>query len=170
MMAIQSAASAASTGLLKSAATREKYFEWTVAYTDSSLWNPATNSWDKVRLRSYQGAGIDTKVPFAAPTIVVAPGDTVRATLKNRLPKDENCFKALPINEPHCFNSTNMHTHGLWINPAGNSDNVLISINPGVDFSMNTIFLLITRQALSGITRTAMVPPLFRSPVVWPGR
>jgi FtsP/CotA-like multicopper oxidase with cupredoxin domain len=27
-----------------------------------------------------------------------------------------------------------MHTHGLWINPAGNSDNVLISINPGVDF------------------------------------
>ena len=25
-----------------------------------------------------------------------------------------------------------MHTHGFWINPSGNGDNVLISINPGV--------------------------------------
>jgi FtsP/CotA-like multicopper oxidase with cupredoxin domain len=35
---------------------------------------------------------------------------------------------------PHCFNDTNMHTHGLWVSPAGNSDNVLISINPSVTF------------------------------------
>ena len=38
------------------------------------------------------------------------------------------------VNMPHCFNGTNLHTHGLWINPSGNSDNVLISVNPGVDF------------------------------------
>ncbi len=29
---------------------------------------------------------------------------------------------------------TNMHSHGLWVNPAGNGDNVLISVNPGVSF------------------------------------
>nr|WP_255699856.1 multicopper oxidase family protein [Jiella avicenniae] len=28
-----------------------------------------------------------------------------------------------------------MHSHGLWVSPAGNSDNVLISINPGVSFT-----------------------------------
>jgi FtsP/CotA-like multicopper oxidase with cupredoxin domain len=37
-------------------------------------------------------------------------------------------------NVPHCFNGTNLHTHGLWINPSGNSDNVLISVNPGIQF------------------------------------
>jgi FtsP/CotA-like multicopper oxidase with cupredoxin domain len=35
---------------------------------------------------------------------------------------------------PHCFNGTNLHTHGLWVNPSGNGDNVLLSINPGVKF------------------------------------
>ena len=37
-------------------------------------------------------------------------------------------------NVPHCFNGTNLHTHGLWVNPSGNGDNVLLSINPGVKF------------------------------------
>ena len=36
---------------------------------------------------------------------------------------------------PHCFNGTNLHSHGLWVSPAGNSDNVLLSINPGKDFT-----------------------------------
>jgi L-ascorbate oxidase len=38
------------------------------------------------------------------------------------------------VNVPHCFNETNLHAHGLWVSPSGNSDNVLISINPGVTF------------------------------------
>ena len=37
-------------------------------------------------------------------------------------------------NIPHCFNRTNLHSHGLWVSPAGNSDNVLLSINPNVSF------------------------------------
>ena len=37
-------------------------------------------------------------------------------------------------NVPNCFNGTNMHAHGLWVNPAGNGDNVLISIDPGAIF------------------------------------
>ena len=38
------------------------------------------------------------------------------------------------VNHPHCYNSTNLHTHGLWINPAGNSDNILITVRPQVKF------------------------------------
>ena len=36
---------------------------------------------------------------------------------------------------PHCFNGTNLHTHGLWVNPSGNGDNVLLSINPQTQFT-----------------------------------
>jgi hypothetical protein len=35
---------------------------------------------------------------------------------------------------PHCFNQTNLHSHGLWVSPAGNSDNVLVNVAPGVSF------------------------------------
>lgn len=114
---------------------RSPSLHWKVDYTASQLWNPATGRHDNVRLRGYQGTGIDPKAPYVAPTIRILPGETINATLLNRLPADASCTdKTAPVNTPHCFNGTNMHTHGLWINPAGNSDNVLISINPGVDF------------------------------------
>ena len=117
------------------AGPQEAYLTWRVAYTESTLWNPATGRDDRVRLRSYQGTHVNPDAPFVAPMIRVAPGDTIRATLSNQLPADPSCYDhEQPANKPHCFNGTNMHTHGLWINPAGNSDNVLISINPGVDF------------------------------------
>ena len=88
-----------------------------------------------MRLRSYVGTDTDPKRPFVAPTIEVTPGDTVRITLNNQLPADPSC----PVpdgnpNIPHCFNSTNLHAHGLSVSPTGNSDNVLLSINPGVSF------------------------------------
>jgi FtsP/CotA-like multicopper oxidase with cupredoxin domain len=60
------------------------------------------------------------------------PGQTVRITLSNQLPA-ENCKQTDP-NQPECFNTTNLHSHGLWVSPAGNSDNVLLNIKPGVDF------------------------------------
>ena len=115
----------------------EKQFTWQIRETDNQLYNPSTGRYDKVRLRSYTGTGIDPSIPFAAPTIEVAPGDTVRATLINNLPanSDQGCRNlGTDINSPHCFNTTNMHAHGLWISPSGNSDNVLLSINPGVTF------------------------------------
>ena len=56
-------------------------------------------------------------------------------TLHNELPADSTCpVRGGSANVPHCFNGTNLHTHGLWINPSGNSDNVLISVNPGIQF------------------------------------
>lgn len=113
----------------------EASLNWDVVFTPSQLWNPNTNSWDQVNLRSYQGSKIDPKAPFVAPTLRVFPGETIRATLNNKLPVDPSCIShSEGVNSPHCFNGTNMHTHGLWINPAGNSDNVLISINPTVSF------------------------------------
>jgi len=86
-----------------------------------------------VKLRSYQTANGGSDAPLVAPTIRVFPGDTVRLTLNNQLPDEGGCETPDP-NTPHCFNTTNMHAHGLWVSPSGNSDNVLLSIRPNVVF------------------------------------
>jgi L-ascorbate oxidase len=113
----------------------EATLDLNIVYTEGQLWNPANQRFDKVKLRSYQGTRIDPKVPFISPLIEINPGDTIRVNLNNKLPLDESCVKSSgDVNNPHCFNGTNLHTHGLWVNPAGNSDNVLISVNPGVSF------------------------------------
>jgi FtsP/CotA-like multicopper oxidase with cupredoxin domain len=113
----------------------EKQLDLNVVYTDSQIYNPGTGRSDKVRLRSYTGSSVNPNAPYVAPTIEVAPGDTVRITLNNKLPADPSCIAMHedPDN-PHCFNGTNLHSHGLWVSPTGNSDNVLLSINPGVSF------------------------------------
>ncbi|SFW26047.1 multicopper oxidase family protein [Nitrosovibrio sp. Nv17] len=106
-----------------------------VAYTDGRIWNPAAQRHDRVRLRSYQGKGVDPDAPYVSPTLSILPGETIRITLHNELPPDPGCAGGHKgVNIPHCFNGTNLHTHGLWVNPAGNGDNVLISIDPGVSF------------------------------------
>jgi L-ascorbate oxidase len=113
----------------------EVLYDLNVAYTDSQLWNPTENRSDKVRLRSYQGAAVNSTAPFVAPLIEIYPGQTVRMTLHNKLADDTTCrANGGSANIPHCFNGTNLHAHGLWVNPNGNSDNVLISVNPGVSF------------------------------------
>lgn len=112
---------------------REIHLPLPINYTDGTIYNPATGKDDKVRLRSY-GNG------FLAPTILMEPGQTVRITLKNQLPPEPTCAidpatgKAYPTNTPHCPNNTNLHSHGLWVSPTGNSDNVLLNIEPGVEF------------------------------------
>ncbi len=107
-----------------------------IRYTEGQIFNPRTGQFDKVRLRSYQGDGVDLNVPFVAPTVNLRPGETFRLTLNNKLPaNDRSCQGGGDVNTPHCFNSTNMHTHGLWVNPSGNSDNVLIRILPNVSFT-----------------------------------
>jgi FtsP/CotA-like multicopper oxidase with cupredoxin domain len=114
----------------------ERVLDLDVVYTDSQLFNPATGLYDKVHLRSYNRHRrqpdhavrlADHRDPPRArrsaststtscPPIRAAPGD-------DHAP-----------DEPHCFNGTNLHSHGLWVNPSGNGDNVLLSINPGVQF------------------------------------
>lgn len=111
--------------------------------------NPATGFQDAVLLRGYHQTGSQHAVdePLVAPTIEAVPGQTIRLTLHNQLtmkPGEPNyeqnvgsCYTGggpNGPNDPHCFNGTNMHTHGLWISPAGNSDNVLLMVDPGVTF------------------------------------
>ncbi|SFN24343.1 Multicopper oxidase with three cupredoxin domains (includes cell division protein FtsP and spore coat protein CotA) [Nitrosospira briensis] len=106
-----------------------------VTYTNGKIWNPAEQRYDAVKLRSYQGKGVNPDTPYVSPTISIFPGETIQMTLNNKLPPDPTCSTKIEnVNTPHCFNGTNLHTHGLWVNPAGNGDNVLISINPGVSF------------------------------------
>ena len=51
------------------------------------------------------------------PTLRVAPGDTIRVTMTNRLEAP-----------------TNLHVHGLHVSPEGNGDNPFLSIAPGESF------------------------------------
>lgn len=119
----------------------EVRIEMNVTYLDRRIYNPLkgeAGGYDAVRLRGYEDANASipasSDTPLVAPTIEVWPGQTVRFKLNNRLPEDESCFDAHDINVPHCFNGTNLHGHGLWVSPAGNSDNVLVSIRPGNTF------------------------------------
>jgi FtsP/CotA-like multicopper oxidase with cupredoxin domain len=98
---------------------------------------------DPAWLRGYNGG-------LAGPVLRLRPGDTLRVDMINRLPKtpcnrpragrhghpgggeDPECPK--PLNDPHGFNTTNLHTHGLWVSPVGNGDNVLLSLYPGDEF------------------------------------
>ncbi|MFI7581518.1 multicopper oxidase domain-containing protein [Kocuria kalidii] len=51
------------------------------------------------------------------PTLRVAPGDTVRVAMHNRMETP-----------------TNLHVHGLHVSPEGNGDNPFLSIDPGESF------------------------------------
>lgn len=117
------------------AASHEASLDLNIVYTDGRIWNPGVGRFDRVRLRSYQGSSVNPNNPFISPMLQIKPGDTIRLSLNNKLPADPTCIKPPGgVNTPHCFNGTNLHTHGLWVNPAGNGDNVLLSINPGVSF------------------------------------
>ncbi|NTG51713.1 multicopper oxidase domain-containing protein [Agrobacterium rhizogenes] len=112
-----------------------RQLDLTVKFIENGIYNPATGVVDKVRLRGYTGAGVDPKAPYVAPVIEAAPGERITVALHNDLPEDASCAGHGDMNQPHCFNGTNLHSHGLWVSPTGNSDNVLISINPGKSFT-----------------------------------
>ena len=118
-------------------------YKFSIEFTEGVVRNPWTLTQDKVKLRSYHGSSVDPNTPFLAPTITMRPGQTVRISLANNLFETKDGKPVPPekckmpeggVNVPHCFNETNLHAHGLWVSPSGNSDNVLISINPGVTF------------------------------------
>ncbi len=120
------------------AATGRRSINLNVGYVNTFIWNPTTDRFDRVRLRSYHGR---SDQPLVAPTINVSPGSTLDIQLNNRLPADDPSCQNLADNShntPNCFNTTNLHTHGLWVDPGqGNtteavaSDNVFLNIKPG---------------------------------------
>jgi FtsP/CotA-like multicopper oxidase with cupredoxin domain len=87
---------------------------------------------DQVYLRSYNAA-------LVGPTLRARPGDTLDITLTNGLPDTGGHAHGTmteTYNEPHAFNHTNLHTHGLWTDPEGSEqqgwgDNVLLDAAPG---------------------------------------
>jgi FtsP/CotA-like multicopper oxidase with cupredoxin domain len=93
-----------------------------VTYTD-----PATTAIGEcpVKLRSYNAR-------LVGPTLQLKPGDTLNVNLHNRLPANIGNPSG-NLNVPHHPNTTNFHSHGLHVSPLGNSDNVLIAIEPGSD-------------------------------------
>src|SRR5438045_1624149 len=90
-----------------------------------------------VTLRTYNGR-------LVGPTLRVKPGDVMNVTLDNKLPAEtpneverqyvQEASNAYIATRPNSFNTTNLHTHGLHVSPAGNSDNVLLAIAPQTQF------------------------------------
>jgi FtsP/CotA-like multicopper oxidase with cupredoxin domain len=103
-------------------------YEFEVGMARGAIFNPWTRRDDPVELRSYRGPGVRDGA-FVAPEIRVRPGQKLRIRIDNRLPA---C--AEEPDAPPCQNNTNVHTHGLWVSPSGNSDNVMLSIRPGERF------------------------------------
>lgn len=111
------------------------------------IYNPRTGKCDEVELRAYFDALDDGKPPkppgatqlpdFVAPTIRVDQGQTISIKLNNALDPEPNCepADAAGMNIPHCFNTTNLHAHGLWVSPNDDSDNVFVSIKPKQTFT-----------------------------------
>lgn len=104
-------------------------YRFEVARAEGTFYDPWTLREDKVQLRSFIGSGAKPG-DFHAPTIRVAPGQRLTVDLDNKL---EPCTEE-QRKKHACYNDTNLHTHGLWVSPAGNSDNVLIAIKPGEQF------------------------------------
>jgi FtsP/CotA-like multicopper oxidase with cupredoxin domain len=102
----------------------------TVRYTDPTKVSIAGCN---VTLRTYNGA-------LVGPTLRLKPGDVLSLLMDNQLPKEtpkqiedqyqQEASNAFIDTRPHSFNTTNLHTHGLHVSPKGNSDNVLLAIEP----------------------------------------
>ncbi len=98
-----------------------------------TIFNPASGIDDPVELRSYGGC-------VTGPTIEVDPGTVLRVDLNNKLSVHDPTCSPTPPAYLHlypgvgCFNNANLHTHGLHVSPAGNSDNVLLDIAPETTF------------------------------------
>lgn len=73
-----------------------------------------------VGARVYSAASGNTQIPgsFMPPVLKVRPGDQMQVTLVNRLGE-----------------STNLHTHGFFISPIGNQDNIFVDLDHGKTFT-----------------------------------
>jgi FtsP/CotA-like multicopper oxidase with cupredoxin domain/peroxiredoxin len=91
----------------------------------------AVNAFNSVRLRhrSYNGG-------LVGPVIHVRPGTSLDIRLENQLPA-EYSSGSHGVNDPHGFNTTNLHTHGLHVSPKRPADDVFLEIPPGGDFDFH---------------------------------
>lgn len=99
--------------------------------------NPGEWDYRLVSTRTYNG-----KVP--GPTLEVYPGDRLEFSVRNALGpsppapppyEDFTCAQLMALDIPHCFNTTNLHTHGLHVSPSSRedgvaSDDITVKIEP----------------------------------------
>ncbi len=90
--------------------------------------------------RSVTTYNFNGQVP--GPTFRLRSGVTLGITLSNQL--DE---------------STNLHTHGLHVSPAGNSDNVLLQLMPGETFAYEFAISPMTHRGSTSPASTCIPPP-----------
>ncbi|NES21753.1 MAG: multicopper oxidase domain-containing protein [Symploca sp. SIO3E6] len=86
--------------------------------------------------QTVDGRSFSQMIP--GPTILLDPGDLISINLHNTLEGNPRCDREM--NYPRCFNSTNLHFHGLHVSPSTyciddqpvlSSDDVLYTLNPG---------------------------------------
>lgn len=79
----------------------------------------------ELRHRSYNGG-------LVGPTIRVRRGQTLKVRLQNELAAEPS--SPHEPNEPHGFNTTNLHTHGWHVSPRSPADDVFLEVCPGETF------------------------------------
>ncbi|MFC4502649.1 MULTISPECIES: multicopper oxidase family protein [Streptomyces] len=99
----------------------------TVAFTEQVL--PGVG---KVLTRTYEGT-------IPGPTLRVRPGDTMEITHVNALPPNTGAMHE-DMNIPHHFNTFNLHTHGMHVDPTGESDNVFRAFEPAETAGAVTVY------------------------------
>ncbi len=70
-----------------------------------------------------------------APTIRIKPGDKLNVKLTNKLTGMANPMSGISMNTFHGENVTNVHTHGLHVDP--NIDTIFVEVNPGQSYTYN---------------------------------
>jgi len=82
----------------------------------------------RLYMRTYEGTS-------PGPTLRLKPGDVLRIKLINDMPPNRDPG---PVDHglPHDFNTTNLHSHGLHVNPSGISDNVMRVMQPGEGYDI----------------------------------
>ncbi|WP_327183656.1 multicopper oxidase family protein [Streptomyces sp. NBC_01334] len=89
----------------------------TVAFTEQALPGAGT-----VTTRTYEGT-------IPGPTLRVRPGDSLEITHVNALPPNAEAARH-DMNVPHHFNTFNLHTHGMHVDPTGEADNIYRTFEP----------------------------------------
>ena len=136
---------------------RDIVYDLIVKYTEWQLWNPTTNRQDKVKLRSYQGRGVNPDAPFVGPQIEVYPGQTVRMTLHNKLPADPTCPRPRRQRQRSALLQRHQPAHPR---PVGQSERqqrqrAAVDQSRASSSSTNTTSRRTIRRAPSGITAPA---------------
>lgn len=89
---------------------------------ENTITNPETGESNNVVTPTYNGNLI-------GPTLRVKPGDTINLDIFNNFPENTHDQRSGAF--PHGQFTTNIHTHGLTVDPGGISDNVFREMTPG---------------------------------------